>query len=93
MTILIIWLVAFCLIAYFVYQRWNSGVSEGLDKVLPDFLKSHGDNRYLWVITLAVLGATTLVQPVEMLLVVILLALIGWAIMALTKWAGNKTHH
>jgi len=28
-----------------------------------------------------------------MLLVVILLALIGWAIMALAKWAGNKTHH
>jgi len=33
------------------------------------------------------------VGAVEMLLVVILLALIGWAIMALAKWAGNKTHH
>lgn len=92
MTILIIWLVAFCLIAYFAYQRWNSGVSQGLDKVLPGFLKSHGDNCYLWVITLAVLGATTLVKPVDMLLVVILLGLIGWAVMALVNWAGNKAH-
>jgi len=93
MTILIIWLVAFCLIAYFAYQRWNSGVSQGLDKVLPGFLKSHGDNRYLWVITLAILGATTLVQPVEMLLVVLLLGVIGLAVMALINWAGNKSHH
>ncbi|MGQ7260504.1 hypothetical protein [Vreelandella sp. V005] len=93
MTILIIWLAAFCLIAYFVNDRWNKGVSQGLDKVLPNFLKSHGSNRYLWVLTLAVLGATTLVQPVEMLLVVLLLGLIGWAIMALVSWANNKTHH
>ncbi|BBI60436.1 hypothetical protein [Vreelandella sulfidaeris] len=92
MTVLIIWLIAFCLIAYFVYQRWNSGVSQGLDKLLPSFLKSHGNNRYLWVITLAVLGATTLVQPVDMLLVVLLLGLIGWGVMALVNWAGNKTH-
>ena len=61
--------------------------------MLPSVLKSHGNNRYLWVISLAVLGATTLIQPVEMLLVVILLALIGWAIMALANWASNKTHH
>ena len=93
MKILIIWFVAFCLIAYFVNDRWNKGVSQGLDKVLPSFLKSHGSNRYLWVLTLAVLGATTLVQPVEMLLVVLLLGLIGWAIMALASWASNKTHH
>lgn len=93
MTILIIWLIAFCLIAYFVNERWNKGVSEGLDKMLPSVMKSHGSNRYLWVITLAVLGATTLVQPVEMLLVVLLLGLIGLGIMALASWASNKTHH
>lgn len=86
MTVLIIWLIAFVLIAYFVHQGWNTGVSQGLDKVLPGFLKSHGDNRYLWVVTLAILGATTLVQPVEMLLVVILMALIGWAIIAMANW-------
>lgn len=92
MTILIIWLIAFGLIAYFANRRWSSGVSQGLDKLLPSFLKSHGDNRYLWVITLAVLGATTLVQPVEILLVVILLSLIGWGVMALVNWAGNKAN-
>lgn len=93
MTILIIWLIAFCLIAYFAYQRWDSGVSQGLDKVLPGFLKSHGENRYLWVLTLAVLGATTLVKPVDILLVTILLGLIGWGVMALVNWAGSKANH
>lgn len=93
MTILIIWLIAFCLIAYFTYQRWDSGVSQGLDKVLPGFLKSHGENRYLWVFALAVLGATTLVKPVDMLLVVILLGLIGWGVMALVNWVGSKANH
>ncbi|GEN28254.1 hypothetical protein HVA01_19000 [Halovibrio variabilis] len=93
MTILIIWLIAFCLIAYFTYQRWDSGVSQGLDKVLPGFLKSHGENRYLWVLTLSVLGATTLVKPVDILLVTILLGLIGWGITALASWASSKANH
>tara|TARA_R110002012_G_scaffold28914_3_gene90077 strand:+ start:2046 stop:2327 length:282 start_codon:yes stop_codon:yes gene_type:complete len=93
MTILIIWLIAFCLIAFFVHQGWNNGVSQKLDKILPGFLKSHGDNRYLWVIALAVLGATALVNPVDMLLVVLLLAVIGLIVMALVNWVGNKTPH
>ncbi|MEA2118171.1 hypothetical protein [Halovibrio sp. HP20-50] len=93
MTILIIWLIAFCLIAYFVHQRWDRGVSQGLDKILPGFLKSHGENRYLWVLTLAVLGATTLVKPVDILLVAILLGLIGWGVTALVNWAGSKANH
>lgn len=88
MTILIIWLIAFVLIAYFVNQRWNSGVSQGLDKMLPSVLKSHGNNRYMWVIALAVLGATALVRPVDMLLVFILLALIGWAVKAVVNKVG-----
>ena len=56
MTIFFIWVIAFVLIAYFANKRWESGVSQGLDKMLPEVLKSHGDNRYLWVAALAVLG-------------------------------------
>lgn len=93
MTIFFIWLIAFVLIAYFANQRWNSGVSQGLDKLLPSVLKTHGDNRYLWVISLAVLGATTLVRPVDILLVAILLALFGFLTMKLVNWAGSKTNH
>ena len=92
MTIFLIWLIAFGLIAYFVDQRWSRGVSQGLDRCLPNVLKSHGENRYLWVATLAVLGATTLVFPVEMLLVVILLVLIGLLVVKLANWASSLSH-
>lgn len=92
MTILLLWIIAFVLIAYFANKRWNSGVSQGLDKMLPGVLKSHGENRYLWVGALAVLGATTLVRPVDVLLVAILLAVIGLVIAKLAGWASSMSH-
>lgn len=92
MTILLLWIIAFVLIAYFAHKRWDSGVSQGLDKMLPSVLKSHGENRYLWVGALAVLGATALVRPVEVLLVAILLAVIGLVIVKLAGWASSMSH-
>ncbi|SDN58752.1 hypothetical protein [Vreelandella arcis] len=91
MTVLLIWLVALVLIGYFVNQRWET-VSAGLDKMLPAALKTHGDNRWLWVGALAVLGATTLVRPVDILLVGILLAIIGFVVFKLINWASSKAH-
>ncbi|CAH1041572.1 hypothetical protein [Halomonas sp. TD01] len=93
MTIFLIWVIAFVLIAYFANKRWDSSVSQGLDKMLPEVLKTHGENRYLWVVALAVLGATTLVRPVDILLVVILLTIIGLIIAKLANWASNKVTH
>ncbi|GED44542.1 hypothetical protein HME01_03940 [Vreelandella aquamarina] len=93
MTIFFIWVIAFVLIAYFANKRWESGVSQGLDKMLPSVLKSHGDNRYLWVVALAVLGATTLIRPVDVLLVAILLAVIALVVMKLANWASSKVAH
>ncbi|MBE0464472.1 MAG: hypothetical protein ACTIDY_12440 [Halomonadaceae bacterium] len=92
MTTFLIWLIAFGVIAYFVNQKWHSGVSCGLDRMLPSVMKSHGSNRYLWVGTLAVLGATTLVRPVEVLLVAILLVIIGLVVMKLAEWASSMAH-
>ena len=90
MTIFMIWVVAFVLIGYFANKRWEHGVSDGLDKMLPEVLKTHGENRVLWVGTLAVLGATTLVRPVDILLVAILLAIIGLVVVKLSSWAMSK---
>ncbi|MCP1313605.1 MULTISPECIES: hypothetical protein [unclassified Halomonas] len=92
MTILFIWLIAFVLIAYFANQRWHTGVSRGLDKCLPGVMKSHGENRYLWVGALAVLGATALVNPVEILLVALLIGLIALVVMKLADWASGLSH-
>ncbi|NYS59431.1 hypothetical protein [Vreelandella salicampi] len=93
MTIFVIWVIAFVLILFFANKRWDNGVSRGLDKVLPNVLKSHGENRALWVGALAVLGATTLVRPVDVLLVGILLAIIGLVIAKLASFAADKTAH
>jgi len=93
MTIFLIWVIAFALIAYFAHKRWDSGVSQGLDKMLPSILKTHGENRYLWIGAMAVLGATTLVRPVDILLVVILAAIIGLIVMKLANWASSKATH
>ena len=40
MTIFLIWVIAFVLIAYFANKRWESGVSQGLDKMLPSVLSA-----------------------------------------------------
>lgn len=92
MTIFIIWLIALVLIGYFVNQRWQT-VSAGLDKMLPRALKTQGDNRWLWVGALAVLGATTLVRPVDILLVAILLGIICGVVYKLIGWASSKAPH
>ncbi|AQU81726.1 MULTISPECIES: hypothetical protein [unclassified Halomonas] len=93
MTVFLLWIIAFVLIGYLANKRWESGVSQGLDKMLPDVLKTHGENRYVWIGALAILGATTLVRPVDILLVVILLAIIGLIVMKLANWASNKVTH
>ncbi|WP_290790284.1 hypothetical protein [Halomonas sp.] len=89
MTQVVIWLIAFVAIFFLTFKRWDS-VSPSLDRALPDLLKSRGDNRILWGLSLAILGATVLVRPVDILLTVLLaviIGLIGWKIVG---WAMNK---
>ncbi|MFY0991531.1 hypothetical protein [Halomonas sp. C05BenzN] len=90
MTIFLIWLIAFVAILFLCYHRWDTSVSPGLDKVLPAVMKTHGDNRLVWSLALAVLGATTLVRPVDMLLTVIVIALLVLVGRKLAGWAMNK---
>ena len=93
MTVFVIWLIALVLIGYFTNKRWENGLSDSLDKVLPGVLKTRGENRLLWVITLAVLGATTLVRPVDILLVAILVGIIALVVTKLAGWAASKANH
>ncbi|GAB2725493.1 hypothetical protein GCM10027172_19730 [Halomonas garicola] len=90
MTIFVIWVIAFALIFYFANKRWNDGVSQGIDKMLTAMLKSHGKNRYIWVAAIAVLGATALVRPIDVLLVVILLGIIALIVAKVASVAGKK---
>ncbi len=90
MTIFFIWIIAFAIIFYFANKRWNDGVSQGVDKMLTAMLKSHGQNRYIWVAAIAVLGATALVRPVDVLLVVILLAIIALVVAKVASIVTKK---
>lgn len=90
MTIFVIWVIAFAVIFYLANKRWNDGVSQGVDKMLTAMLKSHGKNRYIWVAAIAVLGATALVRPVDVLLVVILLAIIALVVAKVASIVSKK---
>jgi hypothetical protein len=89
MTIAIIWLVAFVFFFYMFLKRWDASVSGMLDKLLPAVLRSE-DDRLVLAPALAVLLATAIVSPVEVLLVLILLSLIALVVGKLMGWAMNK---
>ena len=91
MTEIVLWLITFGLILYFCLTLWQTRVSAGLNKVIPRILKSGDENRWVWSISLAILGATTLVRPVDILLTVTILALVGLIVTKLVGWAMAKT--
>ncbi len=88
----VIWLIAFTAILVLSFKRWES-VSPALDKALPEAMKSRGDNAAVWSLALAILGATTLVRPVEILLTVILIGLVGLIGAKVAGWASSKVDH
>lgn len=92
MTVTVIWLIAFALILFFSIKRWETSVSAGLNKVVPRVIKSDDDNRWVWSVALAVLGATTLVRPIDMLLTAIVIAILALIVKKLAGWAMGKTN-
>ena len=90
MTEIVIWLIAFALILFFSVRRWESSVSPGLDRVLPRLIKHDDDNRAVWSLALAILGATTLVRPVDILMIAILIGIVALVASKLTGWAMSK---
>lgn len=90
MTEVVIWLLAFVVILFLSYRRWDVSVSKGLDRLLPAAMKTHGDNRLAWCLALAILAATTLVRPVDVLLMAIIIGLLVLICRKLACWAMDK---
>ncbi|APX93959.1 hypothetical protein BWR19_14020 [Halomonas sp. 1513] len=90
MTVTIIWLIGFAAILYFGLSRWEASLSPFLQRVLPEVLRSDGDDRWVWCPALAILGATFLVRPVDMLLTLLFIALVAWVAKRLLCWAMKK---
>lgn len=92
MTEIVLWLIAFALILYYSIKMWETKVSAGLNKVMPRVIKSSDDNRWVWSLALATLGATTLVRPVDILLTVVLLVIAGLIASKVTSWAMSNVN-
>ncbi|MCC5883446.1 MAG: hypothetical protein JJU25_12500 [Halomonas sp.] len=92
MTEIVIWLIAFALILFFCIKTWETAVSAGLNKVVPRVLKSDDENRWVWGVALAVLGATALVRPIDMLLTLIIIAILAFVVKKLADWAMGRTN-
>ncbi len=92
MTEIVLWLIAFALILYYSIKLWETKVSAGLNKVMPRVIKSGDENRWVWSLALATLGATTLVRPIDILLTVILLVIAGLIAWKVTSWAMSNVN-
>lgn len=89
MTPILIWLIAFAVLLFLFLKRWDASVSGALDKLLPAVLRSE-DDRWIWSPALAVLIATFMVQPVDLLFTLILIALLALIGVKLAGWLMNK---
>ncbi|MGM0535594.1 MAG: hypothetical protein ACQEUN_09165 [Pseudomonadota bacterium] len=89
MTLTLIWLIAFAVLLYLFLKRWEASVSGILDALLPGVLRSE-DDRWIWCPAMAVLGATFIVRPVDMLMTLIVIGLVTLIGAKLAGWAMNK---
>ncbi|MAX32789.1 hypothetical protein SAMN05216571_10878 [Onishia taeanensis] len=90
MTVTLIWLIAFAVILLLTVKSWSGVLGTFFERKMPSLLTSGGDDRWVWCPAIAVLGATTVVRPVDMVFTVLLLALIVWLAKSLIGWAMNR---
>ncbi|GGY05322.1 hypothetical protein GCM10007160_36110 [Litchfieldella qijiaojingensis] len=87
MTVTLIWLIAFAVILYLTLKGWNGALGTFFERKMPELLKSKGDERWIWCPAIAVLGATYIVRPVDMLMTLIVVGLVVWLGKKILGWA------
>ena len=90
MTVTLIWLIAFGVILFLSLKSWNGALGSAFERRLPNTSKESKEDRWIWSVGLAVLGATFIVNPVSMLLTLLLLGLIAWVVTKLARWGLGK---
>ncbi|GKW47876.1 hypothetical protein [Halomonas sp. NCCP-2165] len=90
MTLTLIWLISFAIILFLSLKRWEHGLGGVFEKKLPEVLRTGTDERWVWCPALAVLGATFIVRPVDVLLTLIVIALVVTIGGKLVCWAMSK---
>ncbi|MDW5376978.1 hypothetical protein R6258_08625 [Halomonas sp. HP20-15] len=89
MTVTLIWLIAFAVILFLSLKGWDGPYGRFIDRRIPKALRSR-DDRWVWCVALAILGATLIVNPVSMLLTLLILLLVGWVVLKLIGWGMSK---
>ncbi|MDR5859333.1 hypothetical protein FZZ93_06160 [Halomonas eurihalina] len=89
MIVTLIWVIAFAVILLLCLKRWETSVSGAVGKLLPDILRSE-DDRWVWSPAIAVLGATAIVRPVDMILTLLIIGLLVLIGGKLVCWAMSK---
>lgn len=92
MTPILIWLIAFAVVLTLLLKRWDASINRGLDGLLPAVLRSD-DDRWVWCPALAVLIATAIVRPVDLLLTVIVIGVLALIGTKLAGWVMSKVQH
>lgn len=92
MTETLIWLIAFAVILVLTVKSWDGALGRFFATRVPRPLQSTRDDRWIWCPAIAVLGATAIVRPVDMLLTLLLLALLIWGIKKLVGVTLNVKH-
>lgn len=90
MTVTLIWLIVFAVILFIALKNWEGALGRFFDRKVPAALRSNSDDRWIWCLAIAVLGATLIVNPVSMLLTLLIIALIAWVMKKLVGWGMSK---
>ncbi|WP_458527113.1 hypothetical protein [Onishia taeanensis] len=90
MTVTLIWLIAFAVILLLTVKSWGGALGSFFERKMPPLLTSGGDDRWVWCPAIAVLGATTVVRPVDMVFTVLLLLLLVWLGKSLVSWVMDR---
>lgn len=91
MIVTVIWLIAFAVFLYLTWKSWDDSLGRFIERNAPASFKGSKDDRWIWCVGLAVLGATFIVEPVSMLMTLLLMALIVWVVVKLARWGLSKT--
>ncbi|RKQ97086.1 hypothetical protein C7446_2504 [Kushneria sinocarnis] len=88
----LIWLVVFVVVAIAIWADWNSMFSGVVRRALPEALQVDEYDRYIWSVALGIVIATLAVNPISTLTTLILLAIIGFIVRALLRFAMKFVH-
>ncbi|GHC18025.1 hypothetical protein GCM10010082_06670 [Kushneria pakistanensis] len=94
MTIAVIWIVVFAIVAALAWKSWENGFGKMVKRWVPVILRLDDDrgDRITWCVVAGVLVATLMTNPASMLLTLLLIGLIVLIVLAVVRFVLSKVH-